>query len=244
VTAATYAHYELVRTFRNRRFYIFSFGFPLALYFAIAAPNRHEQDFGGSGLSAPVYYMVGLAAFGTMNAVLATGARIAGERSVGWNRQLRLTPLATRMYFRVKVLTAYAMALLTILLLYAAGASLGVRLGAAHWIEMTGLILVGLIPFAGLGILMGHLLTPDSIGPAMGGSTALLALLGGVWFPIGSGLMHSIAEALPSYWLVQAAHVGVGGHAWGSTGWLVMAAWSVGAALLAAWAYRRDTQRV
>jgi ABC-2 type transport system permease protein len=119
-----------------------------------------------------------------------------------------------------------------------------VRLGAAHWIEMTGLILVGLIPFAGLGILMGHLLTPDSIGPAMGGSTALLALLGGVWFPIGSGLMHSIAEALPSYWLVQAAHVGVGGHAWGSTGWLVMAAWSVGAALLAAWAYRRDTQRV
>ena len=35
---------------------------------------------------------------------------------------------------------------------------------------MTGLILVGLIPFAGLGIFFGHMLTPDSIGPVMGGS--------------------------------------------------------------------------
>ena len=39
--------------------------------------------------------MVGLTAFGTMNAVLSTGARIAGERAVGWNRQLRITPLST-----------------------------------------------------------------------------------------------------------------------------------------------------
>ena len=38
--------------------------------------------------------MVGLAAFGAMNAVLAFGARIAAEREVGWNRQLRLTPLS------------------------------------------------------------------------------------------------------------------------------------------------------
>jgi ABC-2 type transport system permease protein len=244
VSVATYARYELVRTFRNRRFYIFSFGFPLALYYAIAAPNRHETNFAGSGISAPVYYMVGLAAFGTMNAVLATGARISGERSVGWNRQLRLTPLSPRMYFRVKVLTAYVMAIATIALLYAAGASLGVRLGAGNWLEMTGLILIGLIPFAGLGILLGHLVSPDSIGPAMGGSTALLAFLGGVWFPITSGPMRTIAEALPSYWLVQAAHVGIGGHGWGSTGWAVVAAWSLGAALLAVWAYRRDTQRV
>ncbi len=148
------------------------------------APNRNDQDLAGSGISAPLYYMVGLAAFGTMNAVLSTGARIAGERAVGWNRQLRLTPLSTRAYFRAKVLTAYLMALITIVLLYAAGISLGVRLPAGEWVRMTGLILVGLIPFVALGILMGHLLTTDSIGPAMGGTTALLALLGGIWFPI------------------------------------------------------------
>jgi ABC-2 type transport system permease protein len=113
-------------------------------------------------------------------------------------------------------LTAYAIALVAIALLYIAGATLGVRLRAGNWVEMTVLILVGLIPFAGLGILMGHLLTPDSIGPAMGGTTALLALLGGVWFPVTGGVMHAVAEGLPSYWLVQAAHVGLGEPGWGA----------------------------
>jgi ABC-2 type transport system permease protein len=54
-----YTRYELLRTFRNRRFVVFAFGFPLVLYFAIAAPNRHETDLGNTGISAPLYFMVG-----------------------------------------------------------------------------------------------------------------------------------------------------------------------------------------
>ena len=238
-----YARYELVRTFRNRRLFIFSLGFPLVLYYAIAGPNRHNHDFAGTGITASLYFMVSLAAFGTMNAVLGSGARIAAERSVGWNRQLRLTPLSARTYFRVKVLTAYAMAAVTIALLYMAGATLGVSLQGGDWLEMTGLLLVGLAPFAALGILIGHLVTADSIGPAIGGTTALFALLGGVWFPVTSGVMHTVAEALPSYWLVQASHVGLGGTGWGRVGWLVVAAWTVAATAAARRAYARDTQR-
>jgi ABC-2 type transport system permease protein len=244
VNSATYTRFEVSRAFRNRRFFIFSVAFPLLLYYAIAAPNRGELDFGGSGIEAPLYFMVGLAAFGTMNAVLAIGARIAAERSIGWNRQLRLTPLTARAYFRTKVLTAYLTALVTIVLLYAAGVSLGVRISAGAWVEMTVLLLIGLIPFAGLGIVIGHLVNIDSIGPLMGGTTAILGLLGGVWFPIpDDSALHYIAVALPSYWLVQASHVAIGGAAWGVTGWAVVAIWSVGAGLVAAWAYRRDTQR-
>ena len=75
-------------------------------------PDRRPEPERGrpraTGLSAPLYFMVGLAAFGTMNAMLSAGARIAGERAVGWNRQLRITPLTTRNYFRAKVLTGYA----------------------------------------------------------------------------------------------------------------------------------------
>lgn len=56
--------------------------------------------------------------------------------------------------------------------------------------------------------------------------------------------MQKLAEALPSYLLLQAAHVGLGGHGWGTTGWIVVAAWTVGAALLGRRAYARDTQRV
>jgi len=240
--AVGYARYELLRTFRNRRLYIFSFAFPVVLYYAIAGPNRNEHDLAQTGISAPLYFMVGLAAFGSMSAVVASGGRIAAERSVGWNRQLRLTPLSTREYFRAKVATAYFAALVTMALLFVAGTSLGVRLSAGEWARMTGLMLVGLIPFAALGILIGHLLTADSVGPAIGGITALFALLGGVWFPV-SGVLQTIAEGLPSFWLVQASHVSLGGDAWSRNGWLVIAAWTVVLSLLAAWAYRRDTKR-
>jgi len=241
---AAYARFELVRTFRNRRFVIFSFGFPLVLYFLIAGPNRHESSLGGSGISAPLYYMVGLAAFGSMNAMLATGARIAAERQVGWNRQLRTTPLSTRTYFRAKVLTAYIVAAASLVLLALAGTALGVRLPAHDWGRMAWLMLVGLVPFAVLGIAIGHLVAADSIGPVIGGMTALLAFLGGVWFPItGHGALHDIAQALPSFWLVQAAHVGLGDSSWSSRGWVVVAAWTAGLILVAARAYRRDTRR-
>jgi ABC-2 type transport system permease protein len=240
----TYMRYELLRTLRNRRFFLLSLAFPLILFFVIAGPQRNVRNFASSGISAPLYYMVGLAAFGTMSSMLSCGGRIATERAAGWNRQLRITPLSPRAYFRVKVLTGYMMAVISLLALYAAGASLGVSLTADEWLKMSGLILVGLVPVAALGILLGHMLTPDSIGPAMGGGISLLALLGGTWFPLGHhGFLHDLAQYIPSYWLVQASHVALGGRPWSAMGWIVMGAWTVVLSALAARAYRRDTGR-
>jgi ABC-2 type transport system permease protein len=243
VNGLEYTRYELIRTFRNRRFMIFSLGFPLVLYFVIAGPNRHQHNYGSSGISAPLYLMVGLASFGTMNAMLSSGARIAVERTAGWTRQLRLTPLTTRAYFRAKVVTGYAMALCTIGVLYAAGISMGVHLSAGTWVRMTLLLLIALLPFAALGVLIGHLVSSDAVGPVMGGTTALLAILGGVWFPIGGGALLVIAEGLPSYWLVQASHVSIGGQGWSDKGWLIVGLWTLVGALLAMQVYRRDTKR-
>ncbi|HST33490.1 MAG TPA: ABC transporter permease [Solirubrobacteraceae bacterium] len=240
----TYLRYELLRTFRNRRFFLLSLVFPLVLYLLIAGSTRHQKNLGGTGISAPVYFMVGMAAWGTMTAMLSCGARIAAERAVGWNRQLRITPLSPRAYFRAKVLTGYAMALISLLVLYGAGLSLGASLPAGVWLKMTFLILVGLIPFAALGIALGHVLTPDSIGPALGGGVALLAFVGGVWFPITSGFFYELGQYVPSWWLVQASHVALGGHSWPTKGWLVMAAWTVLLSAIAVRAYRRDTGRV
>jgi ABC-2 type transport system permease protein len=245
VSALPYTRYELLRTLRNRRFFILSLGFPVVLYFLIAGPQRNNHDLLGTGISAPLYYMTGMVAFGTMSAMLSSGARIATERAVGWNRQLRISPLSPRAYFRAKVLTAYLMALLSIAVLYVCGATLGVSLPAMQWLKMTGLILVGLAPFAALGVMLGHLLTPDSIGPAMGGGVALLAFLGGTWFPLTShSFLHGVAQFIPSYWLVQASHVALGGRAWTAEGWVVIGAWTLVLVVLARRAYRHDTGRV
>jgi ABC-2 type transport system permease protein len=244
MTTLVCTRFELLRAFRSTRFFMLSLGFPLALYFLFAVPARNVQDFAGTGLGAPLYYMLGLATFGTIAAMLSSGTRIAGERAAGWTRQLRLTPLPARAYLQSKVVTAYALALLVISLLFLSGAVLGVRLPAAQWLHMTLLLIIGLIPFAALGVLLGHVLTVDSIGPAMGGLTAVLAIISGTWFPLGDGRLHDIAQYLPSYWLVQASRVVVAGEAWPAKAFLVIAMWSVALVALAGYAYRRDTRRL
>ncbi|MGA2469695.1 MAG: ABC transporter permease [Solirubrobacteraceae bacterium] len=245
MTGLIYMRYELLRSLRNRRFFFLSLGFPLILFYVIASPYRHVHNYDGTGISLPLYYMVGLAAFGSMMAIVSNGSRIAAERQIGWTRQLRLTPLSTRAYFRAKVATGYMMALIALALLFAAGASLGVSMPAQRWLEMAGLMLVALLPLAALGIALGHLLNVDSLGPATGGVVSLLALLSGTWFPIGShGFLHDLAQFLPSYWLVQASHIGLHGHAWSSMGWIVIAAWTAVLTLAVRYAFQRDTQRV
>jgi ABC-2 type transport system permease protein len=241
---ATYLKYEALRIFRNKQNFIFSLIFPLVLFYVIVGANSDAPDL--DGISFATYYMTGMIGFGSMGAVISGGARIAFERDIGWNRQLRLTPLSPRNYFRAKLGTAYMMAAISIVLIYAAGISMGVSMSVGKWLEMTGLILVGLIPFAALGVLLGHLIKGDSMGPAMGGGMSLFALLGGSWFPIGgdSGWLHELVRLIPSFWLVQAGRSSVpGAQAWTGEAWLVVAVWSILLTAGAVWAYRRDTQR-
>jgi ABC-2 type transport system permease protein len=250
MSTLTYARYELLRTMRNKQALIFSVAFPIIMYFLLAGPNKNNHNFGGdathhTGLFAPQYYMVGLLSFGAMVAVLSGGARIAAERTIGWNRQLRLTPLSPASYLRTKIAIGYLTAAQSIALLYAAGIVLGVRLPIGNWLHMTALVLIALIPFAALGIGMGHLLNDDAAGTAIGGGVSLFAFLGGTWFPItGHGFFIEFCQLLPSYWLVQAGHVGLGAsNPWTAKAWLVIAAWSVASSAFAIWAYRRDTKR-
>lgn len=242
MTEMTYTRFEVLRCFRNTRFFIFSLAFPLILFFAIAGANRHATL---DGVKLPLYYMTGMMAWGTMAAVIAGGARIAAERSVGWTRQMRLTPLSVRGYFRAKLLSGYMMALVSIVLLGISGVLLGVHLSPGRWLEVVGLMLVGLIPFAVFGVAIGHLLTVDAMGPAMGGATSLFALLGGAWGPLAQhGVFHSIIKGIPSFWLVQAGKTAYQGGGWPLEAWVVLAIWTVALTRIAAWAYRRDTARV
>jgi ABC-2 type transport system permease protein len=240
---ATYLRFEIVRTLRNRRFLVFSLAFPLVLFFAIAGPNKNGVI---DGVPLRLYVMSGMATWGAMVAVISSGARIAQERSVGWTRQMRITPLSTRAYFTAKVLSGYLIALFSIAALSISGTALGVRMSAAEWATFVIMLLVGLVPIAILGVMLGHLLSVDVLGPATGGITSLLALLGGSFGPlVQSGIVLTIIKWVPSYWLVQAGRSAVKGTGWPpSQAWIVFALWSVVLGRLAAIVYRRDTNRV
>ena len=177
VIPTTYTGFELLRTFRNKRFMIISLAFPAHPLL----PDRGAQPRPASRRD-PVRRLLhgGHGGVGRYvgDAVVRQRASRPSAPS-GGRRQAAHDAPPTRSYFRAKLLTAYLRRVAQHRAAYAAGLSLGVHLAAGDWLEMTGLLLVGLVPFGVLGVLLGHLLTPDSIGPAIGGGTSLLALLGG-----------------------------------------------------------------
>ncbi len=133
VNNLVYIRYELLRAFRNRRFFFFSLGFPLAplLPDRRAAAPRHELRRSGHLGCRSIHGR--LTAFGTMSCDDLDRRADRRRAPARLDRQLRITPLTTRAYFRAKVLTAYMMAGLTIVLLALAGTSLGVSLPAGDW---------------------------------------------------------------------------------------------------------------
>jgi ABC-2 type transport system permease protein len=186
--------------------------------------------------------MTGMAAYGAMFAAIAPGARLARDRARGWTRQLRITPLRVRTDYLAKTLAAYLVVLPTLVLVFVAGATLGVRLNVAQWLEMGGLILVGLVPFVLMGLILGHLFATDALVPVMGWLIVFFALFGGAFGSLfNSGAMLSVVRLLPSYWLVHAGAAARLHGDWPAEGWIVLACSTAALIPLAVFAYRHDT---
>jgi ABC-2 type transport system permease protein len=239
----TYLRTEVRRALRSPRYFLFVIGMPVGLFLLFASLyGDGSQD----GISGKAWLMVSMSVFGAMGAAVSVGGRIAGERQVGWTRQLRLTPLPGRAYVAAKAGTALLVAVPALALVYAIGAAFeGVRLPAGAWAAAAGWSLLALAPFIALGIWLGHRLTVDVLGPLSGALFTALGVLGGIWVPIEqlpSGL-RAVARDLPSYWLAQAGREPLAGSWIGWHGLGVLALWTAAFALLGARAYRRDTAR-
>ena len=170
---ATYLRLELLRTYRNVGYLIFTLGIPVALFLVIG------NAFDGMvlGVSGPTWYMINMATFGAFGAVLGVGARIAIERDAGWNRQLRLTPLPPQGYVLGKVVVGMLLALPSLLLVCAAGFLTGdVRLSVVQWLEVIGLGWVALLPMAAVGVGLGYLARGDTAQAVNGGTIMLMSM--------------------------------------------------------------------
>ena len=158
--------------------------------------------------------MAAMATLGTMASLVSSAAVIAADRSTGWTRQMRITPLTVGTYFGARVLNGYLRALLTIVVLCLAGTALGVRQADSSAVAMAGIVTL----FALLGGVYGFQIAT-------------------------SGAMFQVIKAIPSYWLVQAAKTALGHGGWPAEGWIVVAAWTVVLTALAVYVYQRDTRR-
>jgi ABC-2 type transport system permease protein len=201
----TYLRLEIVRLLRNRRILIFSMLMPAVLLLIFGGLYKQEQL---NGVGAAAYLMVSMGLFGSMSAAIGSGGSIAVERGIGWNRQLRLTPLHPGSYVVTKVILSLVMALPPILLTYLVGiVALGVRLPGTTWVLITLGSWLGALPMAALGVVVGYVAKPDSVQQVSGLLYMLLAAFGGIWVPVEQmpNVMHKIAEWTPAYWVGQVA---------------------------------------
>jgi ABC-2 type transport system permease protein len=241
--STAYLFLELKRSYRNPRYLLFTLGVPLVLFLVIG--NAWNQDIGG--VSGQTWYMVNMGMFGSMGAVLGVGARIAYERDAGWNRQLRVTPLPALGYVIGKVVAGMLIALPALLLVDLAGALTGqVDLSALQWVEVVGLGWISVLPLAVVGVGIGYLASGDSAQAVNGGLVMLMALFGGLWFPIDDSApqwLQSVAHAMPTYWITTITRAPIS-HQWPAVGgWFVLLAWALVAARVAARRYAVDDLR-
>jgi ABC-2 type transport system permease protein len=219
---------ELRRALRDRRYMVTVVAWPVASYLLFSTVFGSAAD-RAEGLAPHTEIMVAMAAFGAIGAVLmATGPRMAAERQLGWLRQLRLTPLPPHRALAARLIGALTLTLPAICLTFVTGAVVkGVQLPAWEWATMTLLLLVGCLPFAALGVVIGSVSDGDSAAGITMVCYLVSASLGGLWMPtrILPAPLLAVAHALPSNRLAELGWRTAAGVAPTAPAVLILGAW-------------------
>src|SRR4249919_1170709 len=196
---------ELKRMLRNRRTIIFTLVLPASLLLVFGGQTGW-QDKAGSG-NVAAYILVSMALYGAALTAAAGGSMVALERSLGWSRQLRLTPLNPVAYILMKAVVALAMGALAI----AAVNVVGILQGKAEmptdvWILSAVVTLFCTLTFAALGVFVGYVVPGENAMQILGPGLALMSFLGGVFIPLtaGSAVWH-VAVFTPMYGVAEVA---------------------------------------
>jgi ABC-2 type transport system permease protein len=235
-----FLRFEIVRTLRNVRFLVMLIAFPVLLYLIYAKQHGMSQ-----GLTVATLLLVSMAVYSGMgSAMFASGPQLARERSNGWMRQLRISPISTPGWFAAKLIQAILLIIPGLALLIALALTYGhVHLAAGRLGLLVAVLVLGAIPFCALGLVIGLMFDSQTAQVAQLITLLVLAFLGGIfiqWSSLPHG-MQLIGKALPSYHLAQLGWNAAAGRALGLTNIAVLAAWTAGLGLIAARRWRSES---
>ncbi|MET7512707.1 ABC transporter permease [Streptomyces sp. NPDC005480] len=235
-----YIRLEVRRTLRDTMFVIFGVGMPVLMYLLFT--NLGENDPEWRTVS-----MVGMAAYGAVGSALNTGGGVAEDKTIGWLRQLRVTPMTPRQVVAGRALTGSVTVLPSIAaVLLAGGLVNGVRLDVWQWAVIALLLWLGSIPFTLLGLGNGYRLTAQTTGVANMVCNLGLSVLGGLWFPVAlfPGWLQSVSSYTPTNRFAQLGTAVADGHAPSAAAVAVLAAWLLAFGSYAVVSYRRSARTV
>ena len=240
---SAYLRFEVPRTLRNRRFIVLAIGFPVLFYLLF---TRVLTGTTGVDPAAEAFGMVSIAAFGAIGASLSGAVRVAMERTNGWTRQLRVTPLPSVAYVTTKVASGYLTAVPPIaLVMVVAFVVNGVSLPVTTWLAIFIALAVGAIPFAALGVLIGYVFEESTAQLVFTISYVGLAVLGGLWTPISAfpDTLATLARLTPSYHYANLGWTALAGQPLDVTDVVVLAIYALAFVAILAWRYRVSEQK-
>ena len=197
---------ELRRMLRNRRTIIFTLVLPAALLLSFGGQKGWDDKSGSGNVAA--YILISMALYGAALTAAAGGSMVALERSLGWSRQLRLTPLNPVVYIMMKALVALVMGALAITAVNLVGILQGkAEMPTYVWILTPLLTLACTLTFAALGVFIGYVVPGENAMQILGPGLALLSFLGGVFIPLDqySDVVRHIAYWTPMYGVAEIA---------------------------------------
>ncbi|MFD7712252.1 ABC transporter permease [Streptomyces sp. NPDC059785] len=235
-----YLRLEVRRTLRDMGFVIGGIAMPVMMYLLFT--NLGDDD--GSWRTAS---MVGMAAYGAVGSALNTGGGVAEDKTVGWLRQLRVTPMTPREVVLGRALTGSVTVLPAIAaVLLAGGLVNGVRLDVWQWAAIAVLLWLGSVPFTLLGLGNGYRLTAQTTGVVNMVCNLGLAVVGGLWFPLAlfPGWLRSVSAYTPTNRFAQLGTAIADGHAPALGAVAVLTAWLLVFGSYAVVSYRRVARTV
>lgn len=240
---AAYLSMEVRRTLRNRRYLLLTLAFPMLIYVlyttVLPAGGAGTLD----GLTWEAYFMVSMACYGAIGAAMGQAAPIAMERRGGWARQLRVTPLAGPAYVLAKVVSALILAIPALALVMIAGAIVNhVEIDVTRAAVTVAVLAIASAPFATLAVVLGYTLDADSAQGGMMLAYFAMAILGGLFAPLGSfpPFLATIGGMLPSSHFASLGRAVAAGGVPAPVDIAALVAWTIAIGALAAWCYRRD----
>jgi ABC-2 type transport system permease protein len=198
---ATQVRYEQKSYWRNPLAAVFSFGFPLILFFILvaAAGGQHDAKDLGVGVLLKQYYTPSVLAYGVMSACfLNIALTLTRQRESGILKRMRGTPLpAWALVGGVIGSAVIVAALLSTVCVVFAVTVYSVHLPAAHILPLAVMILLAAIVFCALGIAAASFIPNADSGPAIVNVPYfVLVFISGTWFPISGGL-EKVSGYLP-----------------------------------------------
>ena len=243
---ATETRFEFLKLLRLPVYSVATLAFPLMFFLLFSA---FFGDAEAQGLRAARYMHATYAAAGVVSAALFSfGVGVASERGQGWMRLKRVSPMPPAAYFLAKIGMALLFgAMVVVTLTLAAMVIQGVRVAFLDWLYMLGVLLLGVFPFASLGLAIGYLFGPNSAPVVINLLYMPLAFASGLWMPITilPPVIQDIARFLPTYHYAQLAVGTVGATPLGDSAVhaLVLAGFTALFLALAVFAYKRDEGR-